>query len=68
MSHRAVMGALLISHYRHDPRYQQAYQLLTKLIDLDAHMNKWRCKFRQETLRVVVVVVVVTVVEVAYCC
>eukprot|EP00057_Strongylocentrotus_purpuratus_P022887 XP_011677361.1 PREDICTED: tryptophan 2,3-dioxygenase-like [Strongylocentrotus purpuratus] len=42
LSHKALQGALMISHYRHEIRFQQSYQFLTKLIDVDALMNKWR--------------------------
>nr|XP_054757031.1 tryptophan 2,3-dioxygenase B-like [Lytechinus pictus] len=42
LSHKALQGALMISFYRNETRLQQSFQFLTKLIDVDAYMNKWR--------------------------
>lgn len=46
MSHRALMGALMIMLYREQPRFQGPYQILSLLMDVDALITKWRCKKR----------------------
>ena len=42
-SYLAFQGAMMISLYRHEPRFHQPYQLLTLLMDVDALLVKWRC-------------------------
>lgn len=42
MSHQALQGAMMIYLYRDEPRFNQPYQLLTLLMDLDSLMSKWR--------------------------
>lgn len=44
LTHRALQGALMISFYREEPRFNQPYQLLTLLMDVDSLITKWRCK------------------------
>ena len=44
LSHRALWGALMIWLNRDEPRFHLPYQLLQLLTDLDAAVNKWRCK------------------------
>ena len=44
LSHRALQGALMISFYRENPRFNQPYQLLNLLMDVDSLITKWRCK------------------------
>ncbi|XP_077984008.1 tryptophan 2,3-dioxygenase-like [Glandiceps talaboti] len=41
-SFKAMHGALMISFYRDEPRFNQPYQLLNLLIDLDSLLIKWR--------------------------
>ncbi|GIY23671.1 tryptophan 2,3-dioxygenase [Caerostris darwini] len=43
-SHRALQGALMISLYREEPRFNQPFHVLTQLTDIDALITKWRCK------------------------
>lgn len=43
-SHRSLRGAILITFYRDEPRFNQPHQLLTSLMDMDALITKWRCK------------------------
>ncbi|XP_041466519.1 tryptophan 2,3-dioxygenase A-like [Lytechinus variegatus] len=42
LSHKALQGALMISFYRNETRLQQSFQFLTKLVDVDAFLSKWR--------------------------
>ncbi|CAF1190238.1 unnamed protein product [Rotaria sordida] len=42
MSHRALLGALMIMLYREQPRFQGPYQILSLLMDIDALITKWR--------------------------
>lgn len=42
MSHQALQGALMISFYREEPRFNQPFQLLNLLMDVDSLMTKWR--------------------------
>jgi len=41
-THKAWQGALMISFYRDEPRFNQPYQLLNLLMDVDALITKWR--------------------------
>ncbi|KAK3699883.1 hypothetical protein QZH41_016551 [Actinostola sp. cb2023] len=41
-SHKAFQGALMIYFYRDEPRFQQPYQILQLLIDIDSLIIKWR--------------------------
>lgn len=43
-SHQAMQGALMISLYRDEPRFNQPFQILTQLMDIDSLITKWRCK------------------------
>ncbi|GFX92430.1 tryptophan 2,3-dioxygenase [Trichonephila clavipes] len=43
-SHKALQGALMISLYREEPRFNQPFHILTQLMDIDALITKWRCK------------------------
>jgi len=43
-SHKALQGALMISFYRDQPRFNQPYQVLTSLMDIDSLITKWRCE------------------------
>lgn len=43
-SHAALQGALLISMYREEPRFNQPFNILNLLMDIDALITKWRCK------------------------
>lgn len=42
LTHRAMQGALMISFYREEPRFNQPFQLLNLLMDVDSLMTKWR--------------------------
>ncbi|GIY69588.1 tryptophan 2,3-dioxygenase [Caerostris darwini] len=41
-SHKALQGALMISLYREEPRFNQPFHVLTQLMDIDALITKWR--------------------------
>ncbi|XP_037086363.1 tryptophan 2,3-dioxygenase-like isoform X2 [Pollicipes pollicipes] len=41
-SHVAFQGALMISFYRMEPRFNQPYQLINLLMDIDELLIKWR--------------------------
>ena len=41
-SHLALQGALMISLYRDEPRFNQSFQILMLLIDIDSLLTKWR--------------------------
>ena len=45
LTHQALQGALMISFYREEPRFNQPFQLLTLLMDVDSLMTKWRCEY-----------------------
>nr|KAG5686942.1 hypothetical protein BaRGS_029480 [Batillaria attramentaria] len=42
MSHRAFQGAMMISLYRDEPRFNQPFKLITLLMDIDSLITKWR--------------------------
>ena len=42
MSHKAMLAALMISVYHQHPYFQQAYEMLYLLMDIDALMATWR--------------------------
>ncbi|CAF0890908.1 unnamed protein product [Adineta steineri] len=44
ISHKAMLAALMISLYHQQPCFQQAYQMLGLLMDVDALMASWRYK------------------------
>lgn len=44
-SHKALQGALMISLYRDEPRFNQPFQILLLLMDIDSLITKWRSKF-----------------------
>jgi tryptophan 2,3-dioxygenase len=41
-THRALRGAILITFYRDEPRFNQPHQFLAALMDIDALITKWR--------------------------
>lgn len=43
-SHQALQGALMISLYRDEPRFNQPFHILVLLMDIDSLITKWRCK------------------------
>ena len=51
MSHQALQGALMISFYREEPRFNQPFQLLNLLMDVDSLITKWRCESIREVVR-----------------
>lgn len=44
ISHKALKGALMISLYRDEPRFNQPFQILLLLMDIDSLITKWRSK------------------------
>lgn len=42
ISHKAMLSALMISLYHQQPCFQQAYQMLHLLMDIDSQMTDWR--------------------------
>ena len=52
-SHKAMHGALMISLYRDEPRFNQPYQLLVTLMDIDSLLYKWRQNHTQMVLRMI---------------
>lgn len=52
-SHKAMQGALMISLYRDEPRFNQPYQLLVTLMDIDSLLTKWRQNHTQMVLRMI---------------
>lgn len=52
-SHKAMQGALMISLYRDEPRFNQPYQLLVTLMDIDSLLTKWRQNHAQMVLRMI---------------
>lgn len=42
MSQKAVLGAVFINLYRDEPAFQQPYQLLEKLVNIDEEFTQWR--------------------------
>lgn len=43
-SHKALQGALMVSLYRDEPRFNQPYNILNLLMDIDSLITKWRCE------------------------
>jgi len=41
-SHKALQGAIMITFYRDEPRFNQPHQLLSVLMDIDSLITKWR--------------------------
>jgi len=41
-SHKALQGAIMITFYRDEPRFNQPHQLLSLLMDIDSLITKWR--------------------------
>ncbi|CAH1123609.1 unnamed protein product [Ceutorhynchus assimilis] len=41
-SHKAFQGAILITFYRDEPRFNQPFQILNLLMDIDSLITKWR--------------------------
>lgn len=44
ISQKAMFAALMIAHYHQEPCFQQLYQMISLLMDMDALMASWRCK------------------------
>ncbi len=42
ISQKAMFAALMIAHYHQEPCFQQPYQMLSLLMDMDALMASWR--------------------------
>lgn len=53
LTHKAFQGALLISLYRDEPRFHQPFQILTRLMDIDSLMTKWRYNHVTMTQRMI---------------
>lgn len=43
-TYKALQGAIMITLYRDEPRFNQPHQMLTLLMDIDSYITKWRCK------------------------
>lgn len=43
-THKALQGALMISLYRDEPRFNLPFQILLLLMDIDSLITKWRSK------------------------
>ncbi|XP_023229435.1 tryptophan 2,3-dioxygenase-like isoform X1 [Centruroides sculpturatus] len=52
-SHKAFQGAMMISFYRDEPRFNQPYHLLTLLMDIDSLVTKWRYNHVQMVQRMI---------------
>lgn len=52
-SQRAMHGALMISLYRDEPRFNQPYQVLVKVMDIDSRLTKWRQNHTSMVLRMI---------------
>lgn len=48
---QALQGALMISLYRDEPRFNQPYHILNLLMDIDSLITKWRYNHVQMVLR-----------------
>jgi len=44
-SHMALKGAIIVYAYRHEKGYALANRILESLVDIDALLSKWRCKY-----------------------
>lgn len=53
LSYEAMLGALMISLYRDEPRFNQPYQLLQTLMDIDSLLMKWRNNHAQMVLKMI---------------
>jgi tryptophan 2,3-dioxygenase len=42
ISHNAMLAALMIAHYHQEPCFQQFYQMLSLLMNIDSLMASWR--------------------------
>ena len=42
MSQKSLLGAVFINLYRDEPAFQQPYQLIGKLVDIDEEFTQWR--------------------------
>lgn len=52
-SHKAFQGAMMISLYRDEPRFNQPHYLLNLLMDIDALITKWRYNHVQMVQRMI---------------
>lgn len=43
-TYKALQGAIMITLYRDEPRFNQPHHILTLLMDIDSCITKWRCK------------------------
>lgn len=43
-SQKAVLGIVMITLYKEEPRFHQPSLLLELLMDLEVELTKWRCK------------------------
>ncbi|CAL7936975.1 unnamed protein product [Xylocopa violacea] len=43
-AYSALQGAVMITLYRDEPRFNQPHQILNALMDIDSLITKWRCK------------------------
>lgn len=47
ISHKAMLAALMISLHHQTPCFQQPYEMLRALMDMDGLMNSWRRKMSE---------------------
>ncbi|KAJ6215893.1 hypothetical protein RDWZM_010393 [Blomia tropicalis] len=52
-THQALKGALMISLYRDEPRFNQPFQILLLLMDIDSLITKWRSNHVEMVLRMI---------------
>lgn len=52
-THKALQGALMISLYRDEPRFNQPFQILLLLMDIDSLITKWRSNHVEMVLRMI---------------
>ncbi|XP_075676252.1 tryptophan 2,3-dioxygenase vermilion isoform X1 [Dermatophagoides pteronyssinus] len=52
-THKALQGALMISLYRDEPRFNLPFQILLLLMDIDSLITKWRSNHVEMVLRMI---------------
>lgn len=44
LSQKAMLGAIAIALYHHEPELCTSYQIINLVVDIDLYLMKWRCK------------------------
>ncbi|XP_054164066.1 tryptophan 2,3-dioxygenase-like isoform X2 [Oppia nitens] len=52
-THKALQGALMVSLYRDEPRFNQPFHILMLLMDIDSLITKWRYNHVEMVLRMI---------------